>query len=36
MKKKLKKKLLQILIYISFYAMWTGILIFGFLQNTIY
>lgn len=36
MKKKLKKKLLQILIYTTVYTMWTGILIFGFLQNTIY
>ena len=36
MKKKLKKKLLQILIYTTVYIMWTSMLIFGFLQNSIY
>lgn len=36
MKKKLKKKLLQILIYTAVYIMWTSMLIFGFLQNSIY
>ena len=36
MKKKLKKKVLKILLYTSFYLIWTGLLVFGFLQNTIY
>lgn len=36
MKKKLKKKILQILLYTSVYVMWTSMLIFGFLQNSIY
>ena len=36
MNNKIKRKLLQILLYTSVYAMWTGIMVFGFLQNTIY
>ena len=36
MKKKLKKKILQILLYTIVYIIWTSMLVFGFLQNTIY
>ena len=36
MKKKIKRKLLQILLYTSVYAVWTSLIVFGFMQNTIY
>lgn len=34
--KKVKKKILQILLCIIVDLMWTSLIIFGFLQNTIY
>ena len=36
MKKRIKRKILQILLYAAANLMWTGIMVFGFLQNTIY
>lgn len=34
--KKLKRKLLTALFYTTMWGMWTSMLVFGFLQNTIY
>lgn len=34
--KKIKKRLLRILLYTIGNLMWTGLMIFGFMQNTIY
>lgn len=35
-KKKLKTILANMLLYTIVYGMWTSMLVFGFLQNTIY